>query len=150
MSTIVIVDDNEIDLSIFTSQLEEAGYDCIGISQPETALEVIQERQPSFVLLDYSMPHKNGVELCRDLKLNPLTRDIPVMFLTASEDPDHIIATLHMGVIDYIRKPINRQELLDIVYRHDIMQKIKDAWKPLKQEAERIRDKYDRRNKHGV
>ena len=145
MSTIIIVDDNDIDLQMFTNQLESAGYNCISISNPELALEVIQKEQPSFVLLDYEMPHKSGTTLCRDLKLNPLTRDIPVMFLTASDDPENVIATLHLGVIDYIRKPIDKSELIDIIYRHDFIKSIKDAFLPMKRDAERIRDKYERR-----
>lgn len=145
MSTIIIVDDNDIDLQMFTNQLESAGYNCIGISNPELALEVIQKEQPSFVLLDYEMPHKSGTTLCKDLKLNPLTRDIPIMFLTASDDPENVIATLHLGVIDYIRKPIDKSELIDIIYRHDFIKSIKDAFLPMKRDAERIRDKYERR-----
>lgn len=147
MSTVIIVDDSEIELGVFTSALVTAGYECIGITNPNKALKVIQDRQPDFILLDYSMPEKDGLSLCRDLKLNPLTRDIPIMFLTADSDPDHIIATMHLGCIDYIRKPIAAKELVESLARHEISLKIKDALAPLKHEANRIMKKYERRYK---
>jgi len=147
MSTVIIVDDSEIELSVFTNALVAAGYKCIGITNPNEALETIAGKQPDFVLLDYSMPEKDGISLCKDLKLNPLTRDIPIMFLTSDSDPDHIIATMHLGCIDYIRKPIAAQELVKLLARHEISIKIKDALAPLKQEASRIMKKYDRRYK---
>lgn len=146
MSTVIIVDDSEIELSVFTNALVSAGYDCIGITNPNEALEVIQNRQPDFVLLDYSMPEKDGISLCKDLKLNPLTRDIPIMFLTADSNPDHIITTMHLGCIDYVRKPIAAKELVELLARHEISLKIKDALAPLKHEANRIMKKYDRRD----
>lgn len=148
MSTVIIVDDSEIELSVFTNALVAAGYKCIGITNPNEALSTIADRQPDFVLLDYSMPEKDGISLCKDLKLNPLTRDIPIMFLTADNDPDHIIATIHLGCIDYIRKPIAAQELVELLARHEIWIKIKDALAPLKQEASRIMKKYERRYKY--
>ena len=115
MSTVVIVDDSQIELDMFTKALIEAGHDCVGVAEPSIALSVIKDTNPDFVILDYSMPHKNGLELCKDLKLNPLTRDIPVMFLTSDSDPDNIIATIHMGCIDYIRKPISTDEFVSLV-----------------------------------
>lgn len=147
MTTIVVVDDSEIELDLFTSMLKEAGYDCHGVSDPELALTAIIDRKPDFILLDYSMPHKNGIELCKELKVNPLTRNIPVMFLSAETDPDNIIATMHLGCVDYIRKPVNCEYLVDVLTRHEVMQKFKDAWAPAKVEAERILRKYDRRHR---
>jgi len=146
MSTVVIVDDSQIELDIFTQALINAGHECIGITDPNQALQAIQDRNPDFVILDYSMPHKNGVELCRDLKLNPLTRDIPVLFLSSDADPDHIIATIHLGCIDYIRKPVATQDLVELLMRHEVSLKIKDALAPLKHEAKRIMKKYERRD----
>jgi putative two-component system response regulator len=149
MSTVIIVDDSEIELSIFTHALKNAGYDCIGITDPNSALETIQTKQPDFVLLDYSMPEKNGLDLCRDIKMNPLTRNIPIMFLTSDSDPENIIATMHLGCIDYIRKPVEAQEIVDLLIRHEVGMKIKEALAPLKKHAQEIVDKYDRRKRGG-
>lgn len=143
MSTVIIVDDSQLELEIFTHALKEAGHDCIGIANPEEAFQVIQERSPDFVILDYSMPHKNGIELCKDLKLNPLTKNIPIMFLTSDSDPDHIIATIHLGCIDYIRKPVSTNELVALVMKHDIAKGFHDVLAPLKAEAQRILDQYN-------
>lgn len=145
MSTVVIVDDSQIELEMFTKALIEAGHDCVGVAEPSIALSVIKDTNPDFIILDYSMPHKNGIELCKDLKLNPLTRDIPVMFLTSDSDPDHIIATIHLGCIDYIRKPITTDEFVSLVMKHDIAKGFRDVLEPLKKDAERIMQRYDRR-----
>lgn len=147
MSTIVIVDDSDIELGIFTEALINAGHDCIGLTDPTSALNVIQEKKPDFVLLDYSMPHLNGLELCKSLKMNPLTKNIPVMFLSSDNDPEKIIATLHLGCIDYIRKPVQTADLVELMMRHEIGIKIKEALAPMREEAQRIVNKYDRRNK---
>lgn len=145
MTTIVVVDDSEIELDLFTNMLKSSGYTVYGVSDPEVALPMIIEKNPDFVLMDYSMPNKNGLELCKDLKVNPDTRNIPVMFLSSSNDPDNIIATMHLGCVDYIRKPVTCEHLVDVITRHEILQKFKDAWEPAKREAERILKKYDRR-----
>lgn len=146
MSTVIIVDDSEIELSIFTNALLKAGYECIGITDPNTALEVIENQQPDFVLLDYSMPEKDGLSLCKDIKMNPLTKNIPVMFLTSDSDPKNIIATMHLGCIDYIQKPIAAQEVVNLLVRHDVGLKIKEALAPLKKHAEELVKKYERRS----
>jgi PleD family two-component response regulator len=149
MSTVIIVDDSEIELGIFTEALIAAGHDCVGLADPTNALTTIVEKKPDFVILDYSMPHKNGLELCKDLKMNPATRDIPIMFLSSEADPDNIIATMHLGCIDYIRKPVESKKLVDLIMRHDVALKLKEAMcalSPMKEEAQRILDKYDRRS----
>lgn len=145
MSTVVIVDDSEIEL--FTSALIEAGHECIGIVDPSKAIEVITQRSPDLVILDYSMPHKNGIELCKDLKLNPVTKDIPVMFLTSDSDPENIIATIHLGCIDYIRKPVATQELVSLIMKYDIAKQFREVLAPLKVEAQRIVDRYERQGR---
>lgn len=148
MSTIIIVDDSQIELDIFTNALVQAGHECIGICDPSTALNVIKDKKPDFVILDYSMPHKNGLELCKDLKMNPATRNIPVMFLSSESDPDNIIATIHLGCIDYIRKPVQTNELVSMIMRHEIGLKIREALAPMKEQAEMIIKKYDRRKQN--
>lgn len=144
MTTVVVVDDSEIELNVFTTMLTEAGYECVGIQDPEKALDVIKVKQPDFILLDYSMPHKDGLSLCKDIKLNPLTRDIPVMFLSSHANSDDIIATMHLGCVDYIRKPVHAKTLVETLVRHEIADKFKNIWSPAKLELERVIKKYRR------
>lgn len=142
MTTVVVVDDSEIELEIFVHMLTKAGYECVGIQDPETALDVIIQKQPDFILLDYAMPHKDGLSLCKDIKTHPLARDIPVMFLSSNGDTDSVIATMHLGCIDYIRKPVHAEQLVETLVRHEIADKLRKVWGPAKHELERVLDKY--------
>lgn len=147
MTSVVIVDDSQTELAIFSEAIKNAGYDCIGVSDPRNALEVIRVKNPDFVLCDVTMPHISGIELCKQIKLNPMTRDIPVLFISSDESSDHIIAAMHLGSLDYIRKPIEIAELVKTIHRVDLAQSVKNALEPVKKEAQRLLDKYDRRSK---
>lgn len=145
MSSVVVVDDSEIDLGLFTHSLEEAGFSCIGISQSEIAFDIINEKQPDFVLLDLNMPNISGIELCRQLKSSVLTRDIPVLFISGDEDTDHVIATMCLGSVNYLRKPVQMAKLIQTIHQHELIATVKEAWQPALKAARAVFDKYERR-----
>ncbi len=102
---ILIVDDMETNRVILEQMIEDMGYQPILAKTGEEALELIQKYMPQLILSDISMPGMDGFELCRILKSNVETKDIPVIFISAySETPD-IVKGFALGGEDYITKP---------------------------------------------
>jgi len=91
------------------------GYTAFHQPDPRFALDDAQRLQPDLVLTTFFMPHLNGVDLCRILKANPRTADIPVVFLTAATNGHHILEALRAGVADYIISPFSADELMETV-----------------------------------
>lgn len=115
---IVIVDDVTENLQVLGSILDACGYDtAFALNGPE-ALTVIRELLPDLVLLDISMPGMDGFEVCRRLKADPKTADIPVIFLTAFSEQEYITRGFEVGAVDYVSKPFRQGELLSRVKTH--------------------------------
>jgi diguanylate cyclase (GGDEF)-like protein len=117
-SVILIVDDNPTNLSVLSQALKEAGYKTRVAMDGESAIEQAQEDRPELILLDIQMPGIDGFETCMQLKANPQTQDIPVIFITASADIDNKIKGLSVGAVDYITKPFQFEEVLARVKVH--------------------------------
>ena len=84
----------------------------------EATLELLGEVQPDLILMDAMMPGISGIETTQAVKRNPATAHIPVIFLTGLSDPDHVVAALGTGGVDYVRKPIVIEELLARIRVH--------------------------------
>jgi len=99
------------------------------------ALGRIQRRRPDLVLLDAMMPGLDGFETCRRIKAEPSSADIPVLFMTALTDSEHVVQGFEAGGIDYVTKPINPEEVLARVASHlrtaRILQAARAASKPV-------------------
>lgn len=105
-SKILIVDDTEENIDILIEVLED-DYDIRVATDGKRALKIISEELPDLILLDIMMPELDGYQVCTELKNNPETKNIPVVFLTAlSQDQDEAKG-LSMGAVDYISKPFN-------------------------------------------
>ncbi len=108
--TILLVDDSPVNIEILTDSLSR--YKLTTANNGEEALEIAFSRQkPDLILLDVIMPGMDGYEVCRFLKANELTRDIPIIFITGQTDPENILKGFESGAIDYITKPFNIIEL---------------------------------------
>ena len=116
--TILIADDNKVIVRLIKELLIHAGYQVAEVHSGEQALEAMPVAQPDLVLLDIDMPGISGLEVCRAIKQNPLTTDIPVLFVTACNERKDIIAGFAAGGQDYIRKPFTKEELLARVQTH--------------------------------
>lgn len=103
--TVMVVDDTEENIDILVETLGE-DYEVSVAMDGETALRDISANPPDLILLDIMMPGMNGYEVCRRLKDDPVTRDIPVIFVTAMGEMEDEQMGLELGAIDYIRKPI--------------------------------------------
>lgn len=113
MSDVVLIVDDEpnlvMALRIF---LESEGFEVIEAKSAKNALELSVERQPDLILLDIMMPDMNGYELCAELRKNNRSKLIPVIFLTALNDPENLIKGFELGGDDFMTKPFENRELL--------------------------------------
>jgi signal transduction histidine kinase len=115
---ILVVDDVLQNIKVVVTMLREAGYSIMPATSGSAALERVQNKLPDLVLLDLMMPDMDGLEVCSRLKAEPATRNIPIIFLTASNEMDHLVQGLKAGAVDYVTKPFNPPELLARVRTH--------------------------------
>ncbi|MES2820734.1 MAG: response regulator [Pseudomonadota bacterium] len=115
---ILIVDDIPDNLALLADALDEAGYMVLVALDGASALARIQRRRPDLILLDALMPGLDGFETCRRIKAQPDTAEIPVLFMTALTDSEHVVQGFAAGGIDYVTKPINTEEVLARVASH--------------------------------
>jgi two-component system sensor histidine kinase/response regulator len=115
---ILVVDDITKNLQVVGTMLRNAGYEVMPTTSGAQALERVRVQPPDLILLDLMMPEMDGIEVCRFLKADPLTRQIPVIFLTASNEMEHLVKGFEVGAVDYVTKPFNPPELLARVRTH--------------------------------
>jgi DNA-binding response OmpR family regulator len=115
---IMIIDDEMINLRIVDSMLKTENFKTLLIQNPLNALETAVTNSPDIILLDISMPGKDGFTVCRELKDNVVTAKIPVLFLTGQHGSEFVIKGLEAGAQDYITKPFNAPELIARVETH--------------------------------
>jgi CheY-like chemotaxis protein/DNA-binding CsgD family transcriptional regulator len=111
-NTVMIVDDTPENLALLSDTLSESGYRVLVATDGISALEQIQFIKPDIILLDVMMPGIDGYETCNQLKSNPLTADIPVLFMTALSELDDLLRGFGEGAVDYLVKPIRPPEVL--------------------------------------
>ena len=115
---ILAVDDTPANLDILSKALKEAGFAVAVEIDGEGAIEQVEYHTPDLILLDVQMPGIDGFETCRRLKMNPDTKEIPVIFMTALNDTAHKVKGLTLGAVDYITKPFEQEEVLARVRVH--------------------------------
>ncbi len=109
---ILIVDDVSQNLQVMGKMLEQAGYETTFATSGEQALERVKTAHPDLILLDLMMPGMNGLAVCEKLKTNPKFCQIPIIFLTASNEIDNLLEAFKIGAADYITKPFRPEEVL--------------------------------------
>ena len=115
---ILIVDDQPANLRLLAQTLESEGYKVLTAPNGEIALKVAPRAQPDLVLLDVVMPGIDGFAVCRQLKENAETQEIPVIFITARTEQEDIVQAFEMGGVDYIQKPFQEAEVRVRVQNH--------------------------------
>ncbi|HLP07594.1 MAG TPA: response regulator transcription factor [Opitutaceae bacterium] len=109
---ILIVDDEPDVTELVGYQLRAKGYSIEALNNPTQSIAKIRSFQPDLVILDVMMPDISGIQICRMLRADPKTKDVPVVFLTArAEEADRVLG-LEVGGDDYICKPFSSKELL--------------------------------------
>lgn len=109
---ILVVDDNRENLRLLSTMLSETGYRVRKAINGTLALRSVEAVKPDLILLDINMPDPNGYEICRRLKANPETAEIPVIFISALGEVLNKVKAFEVGGIDYITKPFEIQEVL--------------------------------------
>lgn len=111
-ASIVVVDDAPANLILLANILEEAGYEVRVANSGQRALTLIERQPPDLVLLDVNLPDQDGYEVCRELKTKEALRKIPVIFLSADDDPAAKARALAAGGDEYLVKPFDATEVL--------------------------------------
>ncbi|CAN5176907.1 hypothetical protein BH23VER1_BH23VER1_33920 [soil metagenome] len=124
--TILVVDDQQQNIQVVGATLRAIGYEIVPAASAEEATTRLAARLPDLILLDVRMPGTSGIAFCRQLRSDPLTAHIPVVFLSAADDSNLIVEALEAGGIDYITKPFNKAELLTRVRTHLSLKRARD------------------------
>jgi putative two-component system response regulator len=145
--TVLVVDDTPDNLTLMSGLLKDK-YKVKIANNGERALKVaLTGTPPDIILLDIMMPVMDGYEACRQLKANPETRDIPVVFLTAKAEVEDEMKGFELGAVDYITKPISPPIVLARVHTHLQLKKVQDY---LKDQNEFLETEVEQRTKEVV
>jgi len=134
---ILVVDDNQENLRVVVNYLQDKGYQMALALDGGNALKILETSKIDLILLDIMMPEMDGFEVCKIIKANDATKDIPIIFLTALTETNDIVKGFELGGVDYITKPFIKEELFARVSAHI---KIKMMLDYLKDDAEYARD----------
>lgn len=122
---ILVVDDTLANLKILVSMLDQQGYSVRPVNSGAAGLRAAQLAKPDLILLDIQMPETDGFEVCRRLKADGETGDIPVIFISALDDIDDKVQAFQAGGVDYITKPFQLEEVLARVETHLEIQRLR-------------------------
>ena len=112
MSKILIVDDDPSARQTVVALLENENYELELVEDGFQALQVLGKMQPDLILLDVMMPGMDGFEVCRRIRATPKFAEVPILILTALDDRQSLVQGIEAGADDFVRKPIDRRELV--------------------------------------
>ena len=115
---IMAVDDVPANLKILQQVLNAVGYRTTFATRGQQVLDRLEDIKPDLILLDLMMPEMSGIDVCDRLQQNPATAHIPIIFLTASHEIEHLAQAFECGAVDYVTKPFNAIELLARIRTH--------------------------------
>jgi len=111
MPQIMVVDDDPDTVSILARHLQREGFAPIEAISGAECLRIVHKHRVDLILLDLMMPGMDGFQVCRALKLDPETAEIPVIMITARDDLDARAEGMRLGVSDFLAKPVFRRQL---------------------------------------
>ncbi len=117
-SIVLVVDDSPGTLGLLNDALDEAGYTVLVAQSGRAALEVAARATPDIILMDALMPAMDGFETCRRLKQRPGLAAVPIIFMTALTETEHVLKALEAGGVDYVTKPVAPAEVVARVGVH--------------------------------
>ena len=115
---VLVVDDTPANLSLLLDALTEAGYEILVAESGRSALTLLEHTTPELILLDLVMPGMDGVAACQRIRQRPECAAVPVLFMTAIDEPEQKIRAFEAGAFDYITKPAYPPEVLARVAAH--------------------------------
>lgn len=117
-ANILVVDDTAANLTLLTRMLKDCGYVARPVPSGRLALQAARHQKPDLVLLDISMPEMDGYEVCRQMKVDPALRDVPVLFISGLSETADKLKAFNAGGLDYITKPFQFEEVRARVETH--------------------------------
>ena len=117
-SRVLLVDDTRLNLQVLFRTLDGRGLELLIAQNGTEALRIAGEAHPHLILLDIMMPDLDGFEVCRRLKADPATADVPVIFLSALSQTEDKVKGFEQGAVDYITKPFQSEEVIARVNTH--------------------------------
>jgi len=117
-SKILIIDDEPSNLSVIFEYLNKLDAEIMLLQEGIEAVKIAEANNPDIILLDIIMPDMSGFDICKNLKENKTTSDIPVIFMSSLTDTENIVEGFECGGIDYITKPIRKEELIARISNH--------------------------------
>lgn len=145
---ILAIDDTPASLRLLTDILKAEGYEVRSAISGELALHAAAAQPPELILLDVSMPGMDGFEVCRRLKAQEPTRDIPVIFVSAMSEMVEKLKGFELGAVDYVTKPYQREELLARVrthlelhrLRHHLSEMVEERTRSLRESEQKLKN----------
>ena len=142
---ILIGDDIEVNIKILTRILQTNKYDVsIAMDGPQ-AIEKARSIHPDLILLDVLMPDVSGFDVCKQLKENYETQEIPIIFLTAQAEINSMVKGFNLGAVDYITKPFDPTELLARVNTHIELKRSREQLKKSYMDLQESQEKRESR-----
>jgi len=145
--TILMVDDNPADLQVLQTILEGQGCRLLTARDGAGTLSVAAKEKPAVILLDIMMPDMDGLDVCRNLKADQATFEIPVIFLAAPEKTEDKVRGLEMGAVDYITKPFQPEEVIARVTTHLTLRCLQRQLKIANTELKELSENLDKKVK---
>ena len=109
---VIVIEDEADILEVIEYNLAREGYRVLSARDGEEGLRLVKREMPDLVLLDLMLPGLDGIEVCRKLKEDPITRSIPIIMVTAKGEESDIVLGLGIGADDYVTKPFSPKELM--------------------------------------
>ena len=135
---VLVIDDQQANVRMVGALLSRSGYQVVPALSGGEGIELSLSARPDVVLLDMRMPGMDGFEVLKQMRENPETKDIPIIFLTADNDRENLVRAFAAGAIDYITKPFVAEELLARVLTHVDLKKSRDALRRFAQEKQEM------------
>jgi len=145
-SNVLVIEDNELVRLYIQKVLKFKGLKTKGAESGEEGLEILNDFNADLILCDIILPGIDGYEVCRILKNNDKTRDIPVIFLSALTQSKEIVRGFELGIVDYITKPFNDYELMSRVMTHLDLKISRDIIESQRKELSAINNRLDKQN----